>query len=65
MYSNFIGPESKFVASGSDDGRIFIWETETGTLVNILGIYSLAYALFPALNYILISSHYQRVTRMS
>jgi len=42
MYSNFIGPESKFVASGSDDGRIFIWETERGTLVNILGIYLLS-----------------------
>jgi len=31
-----VGRNSEFVASGSDCGSIFIWETGTGTLVNIL-----------------------------
>ena len=32
----YVGQNSEFVASGSDCGSMFIWETKTGTLVNIL-----------------------------
>lgn len=32
----FWGPQSEFVVSGSDDANTFIWEAETGVLVNIL-----------------------------
>ncbi|KAH3743042.1 DDB1- and CUL4-associated factor 8 [Pelomyxa schiedti] len=33
---NFYGPDSEFIMSGSDDHRIFIWDKETGELLNIL-----------------------------
>lgn len=32
---NFFGPEQSHVVSGSDCGRIFIWETKTGRLVHL------------------------------
>lgn len=32
-----MGPRSEYVVSGSDDGRIFIWDRSTGDLVNMLG----------------------------
>ena len=31
-----MGSRDEFVASGSDDGRIFIWDRFTGRLVNML-----------------------------
>ena len=31
-----MGSRDEFVTSGSDDGRIFIWDRHTGKLVNIL-----------------------------
>ena len=33
---NFLGPMDEFVVSGSDDGNFFIWEKQTGKLVDIL-----------------------------
>ncbi|KAK5732962.1 hypothetical protein LTR17_010095 [Elasticomyces elasticus] len=33
---NYLGPDDQFVASGSDDGNLFIWDRVTGELVNIL-----------------------------
>ncbi|KAF9091610.1 DDB1- and CUL4-associated factor 6 [Mortierella sp. GBA35] len=32
--ANLFGPNSEFVMSGSDDGRIFIWNKKTGKLLN-------------------------------
>jgi len=32
----FWGPRSEYVLSGSDDARIFVWETKTGKLVRVL-----------------------------
>ncbi|GJQ11441.1 hypothetical protein GpartN1_g3232.t1 [Galdieria partita] len=32
----FFGSSCKYVVSGSDDGHIFLWNTETGKLINIL-----------------------------
>jgi WD40 repeat protein len=32
----FFGPRSEFIASGSDDGRVYIWRKDTGKLCNIL-----------------------------
>lgn len=32
----FWGPRSEFVVSGSDDANTFIWDTETGKLLNVL-----------------------------
>lgn len=32
--ANFYGPNSEFVMSGSDDGRIFVWSKKTGKLLN-------------------------------
>ncbi|KJE97808.1 hypothetical protein CAOG_07902 [Capsaspora owczarzaki ATCC 30864] len=32
----FFGPESEFVVSGSDDGRIFIWRKDNAKLVQLL-----------------------------
>lgn len=32
----FWGPHSEFVVSGSDDANTFIWDTETGKLLNVL-----------------------------
>lgn len=29
----FLGPQSQWVASGSDDGRLFVWGAESGALV--------------------------------
>ncbi|KAF9133480.1 DDB1- and CUL4-associated factor 6 [Mortierella sp. 14UC] len=34
--ANFYGPNSEFVMSGSDDGRIFVWNKKTGRLVNVV-----------------------------
>ncbi len=34
--ANFIGQEGEYVAAGSDDGNIFIWEKATGNLVRVL-----------------------------
>ncbi|KAG0321248.1 DDB1- and CUL4-associated factor 6 [Dissophora globulifera] len=34
--ANFIGPNSEFVMSGSDDGRIFFWDKQTGRIVNAI-----------------------------
>jgi len=31
-----MGPRSEFVVSGSDDGRAFVWERDSGRLVNLL-----------------------------
>ena len=31
--ANFLGPNEEFVVSGSDDGRLFIWERATGNIV--------------------------------
>jgi len=33
---SFFGPRSEYVMSGSDDGRIFIWEKKTAKLVNMM-----------------------------
>jgi len=33
---SFFGPQAEYVASGSDDGRIFIWEKNTSRLVNMM-----------------------------
>jgi len=33
---NFLGPRSKYIISGSDDGRIFIWRKSDGELVQLL-----------------------------
>ncbi|KAK0938452.1 hypothetical protein LTR29_009978 [Friedmanniomyces endolithicus] len=33
---NYIGPDDQYVASGSDDGNLFIWDRKTGELVNVL-----------------------------
>jgi WD40 repeat protein len=33
---NFLGHTDQFVASGSDDGNVFVWLKSTGKLVNIL-----------------------------
>eukprot|EP01127_Copromyxa_protea_P010972 TRINITY_DN2727_c0_g1_i3.p1 TRINITY_DN2727_c0_g1~~TRINITY_DN2727_c0_g1_i3.p1 ORF type:complete len:326 (-),score=65.71 TRINITY_DN2727_c0_g1_i3:113-1090(-) len=33
---SFFGPEDNYVCSGSDDGRIFIWDKLTARLVNIM-----------------------------
>ncbi|KAF9978343.1 hypothetical protein BGZ73_002726 [Actinomortierella ambigua] len=34
--ANFYGPNSEFVMSGSDDGRIFFWDKMTGKLENAI-----------------------------
>ncbi|KAF9149812.1 DDB1- and CUL4-associated factor 6 [Linnemannia schmuckeri] len=34
--ANFYGPNSEFVMSGSDDGRIFFWNKKTGKLLNVV-----------------------------
>lgn len=33
---NFLGPSDEFVASGSDDGHVFLWKKSTGELHDIL-----------------------------
>uniref|UniRef100_A0A6B2L4F7 Anaphase-promoting complex subunit 4 WD40 domain-containing protein n=1 Tax=Arcella intermedia TaxID=1963864 RepID=A0A6B2L4F7_9EUKA len=33
---SFIGPGAEYVASGSDDGKIFIWNKRTAQLVNLM-----------------------------
>jgi len=33
---SFFGPRSEYVMSGSDDGRIFIWEKDTAKLIHVL-----------------------------
>ncbi|KAK0800163.1 hypothetical protein LTR02_003635 [Friedmanniomyces endolithicus] len=33
---NYLGPDDQYVASGSDDGNLFIWDRKTGELVNVL-----------------------------
>ncbi|KIP04882.1 hypothetical protein PHLGIDRAFT_108939 [Phlebiopsis gigantea 11061_1 CR5-6] len=33
---NFLGPNDEFVASGSDDGNLFLWKKSTGKLHDIL-----------------------------
>ncbi|KAG5187598.1 WD40-repeat-containing domain protein [Tribonema minus] len=33
---SFFGPRSEYVVSGSDCGHVFIWDTGTGALVNLL-----------------------------
>jgi WD40 repeat protein len=32
--ANFFGPYSQYAVSGSDDGRVFLWERDSGDLVN-------------------------------
>lgn len=32
---SFFGPRNEYVISGSDCGRVFFWETETGRLINL------------------------------
>ncbi|KAF8933815.1 DDB1- and CUL4-associated factor 6 [Haplosporangium gracile] len=34
--ANFYGPNSEFVMSGSDDGRIYFWSKRTGKLLNVV-----------------------------
>ncbi|KAM7253282.1 hypothetical protein ACFE04_008850 [Oxalis oulophora] len=34
--ASFLGQEGEFVASGSDDGRWFIWEKQSGRLIKVL-----------------------------
>ena len=34
--ANFYGTRSEFVLSGSDDGRMFIWDKKSGELLNYL-----------------------------
>ncbi|KAG0199663.1 DDB1- and CUL4-associated factor 6 [Mortierella sp. GBA30] len=34
--ANFFGPNSEFVMSGSDDGRIFFWDKVTGKILNVV-----------------------------
>ena len=34
--ANFLGPNGEFVAAGSDDGNIFIWEKSSGKLFRVL-----------------------------
>lgn len=33
---SFFGPQAEYVASGSDDGRIFVWDKKTAKLVNLM-----------------------------
>lgn len=33
---SFFGPRAEYVMSGSDDGRIFIWDKKTAKLVNMM-----------------------------
>ncbi|KAG0362354.1 DDB1- and CUL4-associated factor 6, partial [Gamsiella multidivaricata] len=33
--ANFFGPNSEFIMSGSDDGRIFFWDKKTGKILNV------------------------------
>lgn len=33
---SFFGPHDEYVCSGSDDGRIFIWEKKSSKIINIL-----------------------------
>eukprot|EP01134_Creolimax_fragrantissima_P004371 CFRG4371T1 len=33
---NFYGPDSEYVMSGSDDGRVYVWEKDSGQLVQFL-----------------------------
>jgi WD40 repeat protein len=33
---NFFGPFSQYIVSGSDDGRVFIWEKRSGKLVQLI-----------------------------
>ena len=33
---NFLGPNDEYVVSGSDDGNWFMWDKNSGELVNIL-----------------------------
>lgn len=33
---HFLGPKSEYIVSGSDSGRIWIWEKATGRVVNVL-----------------------------
>ncbi|KAF9983113.1 DDB1- and CUL4-associated factor 6 [Mortierella antarctica] len=34
--ANFFGPNSEFIMSGSDDGRIFFWDKLTGKIINVI-----------------------------
>ncbi|GMP45790.1 hypothetical protein CsSME_00014181 [Camellia sinensis var. sinensis] len=34
--ASFLGQRGEYVASGSDDGRWFIWEKRTGRLIKVL-----------------------------
>ncbi|KAF9198178.1 hypothetical protein BGZ49_001094, partial [Haplosporangium sp. Z 27] len=34
--ANFYGPNSEYIMSGSDDGRIFIWGKKTGKILNVI-----------------------------
>ena len=34
--ANFIGERGEYIAAGSDDGNIFIWEKATGNIVRVL-----------------------------
>ncbi|KAF9944437.1 DDB1- and CUL4-associated factor 6, partial [Mortierella alpina] len=34
--ANFFGPNSEFIMSGSDDGRIFFWDKLTGKILNVI-----------------------------
>jgi len=34
--ASFLGPHSQFIMSGSDDGKIMIWDTQTTNLVKVL-----------------------------
>lgn len=33
--ANFLGEEGRFVAAGSDDGKIFVWDKATSNVVRI------------------------------
>ena len=34
--ANFIGERGEYVAAGSDDGNVFVWEKATGNIVRVL-----------------------------
>ncbi|KAG0015773.1 DDB1- and CUL4-associated factor 6 [Entomortierella chlamydospora] len=34
--ANFFGPNSEFIMSGSDDGRIFFWDKKSGKILNVI-----------------------------
>ena len=36
ILTSFMGSRDEYVVAGSDDGRAFVWERATGTLIRVL-----------------------------